>query len=216
MVNLGTQWAIHSFSFRTPKLAGPVNDARLMFWLADTAAVGDRFHIDRIVLSREETSPPPATEITVEAWVKPENTIQNGPARIVSLSSDLYNRNFTLGQGIAGGSSAVYEMRLRTTATDANGNPSLSSPGGFLITRLTHFVYTRDASGAARIYVDGVERAAGTLQGTFANWDAGFRLALANELTGDRPWLGEYHLVALYNRALSPEDVNLNYLAGPR
>jgi hypothetical protein len=35
-------------------------------------------------------------EITIEAWVKPANPTQSGPARIVSVSADTSNRNFTL------------------------------------------------------------------------------------------------------------------------
>ena len=37
-------------------------------------------------------------EISIEAWLKPANSSQNGPARIVSLSADPGQRNFTLGQ----------------------------------------------------------------------------------------------------------------------
>ena len=146
-----------------------------------------------------------SNEITIDAWVRPANTTQDGPARIVTLSRDLYNRNFTLGQGLWGTlPSALYDVRLRTTATDNSGEPSLSTPDGSLTTELTHVVYTRDASGQARIYIDGVERASRTVGGDFSNWDGGLRLALANELTGGRPWLGEFHLVAIYSRALSP------------
>jgi hypothetical protein len=53
------------------------------------------------------------------------DTGQTGPARIVSLSADPYNRNFTLGQ--EGGDLVV---RLRTPFTGANGNdPALTVPG---------------------------------------------------------------------------------------
>jgi hypothetical protein len=155
-------------------------------------------------------------EITIEAWVQPANTTQDGPARIVTLSQDPYNRNFTLGQGLWGSQpSALYDVRLRTTATSDNGTPSLSSPDGSLTADLTHVVYTRDASGAATIYVDGVQRAIRTVDGDFSNWDESCRLALANELTGDRPWLGEFYLVAIYNRALSQTEVGQNFEAGP-
>jgi VCBS repeat-containing protein len=155
-------------------------------------------------------------EITLEAWVKPANTIQDGPARIVTLSQDLYNRNFTLGQGLWGTqSSALYDVRLRTTGTSDNGQPSLTSPDGSLTTDLTHVVYTRDASGAATIYIDGVQRASRTVDGDFSNWDESYRLALANELTGDRTWLGEFYLVAIYDRALSQAEVSQNFEAGP-
>jgi uncharacterized repeat protein (TIGR01451 family) len=146
-----------------------------------------------------------SNEITIDAWVKPANTTQDGPARIVTLSRDAYSRNFTLGQGLWGSlPSALYNVRLRTTTTDDSGEPSLSTPDGSLTTELTHVVYARDASGQARIYIDDVEQASGTVGGDFSNWDKGLRLALANELTGGRPWLGEFHLVAIYSRALSP------------
>jgi hypothetical protein len=155
-------------------------------------------------------------EITVEAWVMPANTSQDGPARIVTLSADLFYRNFTLGQGLWGGQpSDLYDMRLRTTATDDSGLPSLSTPPGSLTTDLTHVVYTREASGMAKIYVDGVEQASRTVGGIFSNWDTGYRLALANELTEDRPWLGEFRLVAVFSRALSQAEVSQNFQAGP-
>jgi hypothetical protein len=154
-------------------------------------------------------------EITIEAWVKPANTTQDGPARIVTLSQDPYNRNFMLGQGLWGTQpSALYNVRLRTTGTTDNGQPSLSSPDGSLTTDLTHVVYTRDASGVARVYVDDVQRASLTVGGDFSNWDESYRLALANELTGDRPWLGEFRLVAIYSRALSQAEVSQNFEAG--
>jgi hypothetical protein len=156
-----------------------------------------------------------SNEITVEAWVKPGDTSQDGPARMVTLSEDTDNRNFTLGQGLWGDRpSALYDTRLRTTATSNNGTPSLTTPDGSLTTELTHVVYTRDASGQARIYVNGVERVSGTVGGDFSNWNEGYRLALANELTEDRPWLGEFHLMAIFNRALSQAEVSQNF-TGP-
>jgi len=62
--------------------------------------------------------------ITIEVWIKPANTTQAGPARIVTVSKDPGQRNFTLGQ-----KGSAYEVRLRTTSTSPNGEPSLSSPG---------------------------------------------------------------------------------------
>ena len=67
--------------------------------------------------------------LTLEAWVTPANTTQSGPARIVTLSATPQTRNFTLGQD-----GPAYNVRLRTTATDDNGNPSLSSAPGTLTT----------------------------------------------------------------------------------
>jgi len=148
--------------------------------------------------------------ITVEAWLKPASAAQRGPAPIVSLSSDPLHRNFTLGQ-----ERELYNIRLRTSVTGEGGaNPSLTT-GPCVTDELSHVICTRDAKGALRIYVDGVIRAAHTLGGEFRTWDEDMRLVLANDPTLGRPWLGEIHLVAIYSRALSPDEVTQNYQAGP-
>lgn len=154
-------------------------------------------------------------QLSVEAWLEPANLTQTGPARILTLSSGTTGTNVTLGQGVFGGNADLLDVRLRTTGTGTGGTPSLSTASGTLQRRLTHVVYTRDTAGTTRIWLDGIERATGSATGNLSNWDDSFRLALANELTGGRPWLGEYHLAAVYERALTPADIALNYAAGP-
>ena len=66
----------------------------------------------------------------------------------------------------------------------------------------------------ARLYVNGDEVASSTIGGDLSNWSDTYRLALANELTENRPWLGNYHLAAVFEQALSAEEVNQNYAAG--
>ncbi|MGC9319994.1 MAG: DUF4038 domain-containing protein [Armatimonadota bacterium] len=151
-----------------------------------------------------------SNEITMEAWVQPASLDQEGPARIVTLSRDPGQRNFTLGQ-----QGDRYIVRLRTTETGANGVPSLDAPEGSLTTELAHVVYTRAADGTARIYIDGNLAVEGRVGGDLSNWDESFRLGLANELTRDRTWSGSIRLVALYSRALSAEEVLTNFQAGP-
>jgi len=151
-----------------------------------------------------------ANALTVEAWVRPAALDQAGPARIVSLSKDTGSRNFTLGQ-----TDTTYIARLRTTTTSTNGIPELVSPEGTLTRDLTHVVDVRDSSGIARIYVDGAEKAVGAARGDLSNWDTSLRLALANEMTSDRTWLGEFQLVALYSRALSWPEIVEHYTGGP-
>ena len=166
-------------------------------------------------------SPKPASKIarairrsgavTLEAWVTPANITQSGPARIVSLSPNASKRNFTVGQ-----ERDRYHVRFRTTSTTANGTPE-SDPGrGAAKNQLTHVVYTRDAAGNARIYIDGKRRANKQVGGSVSNWDEQFPLVLANERTGDRPWLGELHLVAIYSKALNEKDVLRNFQAGAK
>ena len=148
-------------------------------------------------------------ELTVEAWLKPADAKQDGPARIVSLSKDPTHRNFTLGQ-----EGEQFDFRLRTTATSENGIPSTVTPEGAAKARLTHVVYTRDHGGNALLYVNGKQRGSRKIAGTLANWNKDFRLALANELTGDRSWRGELHLVAVFSAALTADEVKRNFEAG--
>ena len=147
--------------------------------------------------------------ISIEAWIKPENAAQNGPARIVSLSADPGQRNFTLGQD-----ASRFDVRLRTDKTGMNGVPSLATPENVLKTELTHVVYARDAEGTATIWLNGKKQAEGEVAGGLASWSGEFRLLLANERSGDRPWSGELHLVAVYDRALSSGEVAQNLKAG--
>jgi len=152
-----------------------------------------------------------SNEITIEAWVVPANTTQAGPARIVSISVDTANRNFTLGQ-----STDSYEIRLRTTTTGLNGSsPAVSTPAGSLSVNPTHIVYSRDAAGNVIVYIDNVLVTQNTITGNFSNWDQGYELMLTNEYTNNRPWLGTFKLVAIYSKALTPQEINNNYLVGP-
>jgi hypothetical protein len=152
-----------------------------------------------------------SNEITIEAWIKPDNTTQLGPARIVSLSADPFERNFTLGQ-----SSLDYDIRLRTTTTGVNGNQPSLAAANQANTNLQHVIYTRQTNGLATIHIDGTEVANNSaIGGDFSNWNSNFVLGLANELTNDRPWLGEIHLAAVYDRALTSQEVLQNYAAGP-
>ncbi|WP_017299436.1 LamG-like jellyroll fold domain-containing protein [Nodosilinea nodulosa] len=147
--------------------------------------------------------------LTVEAWVKPtQATYSQLPARIVTLSANPGNRNVTLGQD-----NSRYVTRLRTTTTGGNGDSKVLEAGQVSLNQLSHLVYTRDNSGHAAFYVNGQLQQGTTIDGNLSNWDEAYRLALGNELTSDRPWLGEYHLVALYNRALSAEEVSQNFAA---
>ncbi len=150
-----------------------------------------------------------SNEITVEAWIQPANITQSGPARIVSYSENSGKRNFTLGQ-----STDKYNFRLKTTSTDDNGEPSVSTPSGTGKVELTHVVYTRDSGGNVKFYVNGVLETSSTVAGDFSGWNSGYLFSLANEITDSRPWTGLLNLVAVFERALSPSEVLRNYNFG--
>lgn len=149
--------------------------------------------------------------ITIEAWVATKNITQKGLARIVSYSSTTKRRNFTLGQS---GKDLI--LRLRTTQTNLNGmKPQARIKNVFKDGDIKqHIVGTYDFS-KEKIYINGKKRleipGSG---GMFSNWNNSYFLILGNELRGSRPWLGELYLVAVYNRALSEEEILKNYNAG--
>ncbi|MBN1673421.1 MAG: FecR domain-containing protein [Kiritimatiellae bacterium] len=158
-----------------------------------------------------------SNEITIEAWITPKIAAQGGglgkgAARIVSISANPTERNVTIGIDISPHPEGSYEARLRTTTTDPNAG--VFAPHCPARASLTHLVYTRGATGKDTFYVDGVPGPSGVSTGTFDNWANTFHLVLANEFTGNRPWLGTLHLVALYSRCLTPEEVQRNFTAG--
>ena len=212
----GSGTTVHDVSGVGSPLNLTIDEATSVRWLPSALAVD----VPTMIVSAT-----PATKIinavrasnaiTIEAWITPASITQSGPARIVSLSYDLYNRDFTLGQGLWGTlPTTVFDVRLRTTTTNLSGQPSLTSPAGTAHTALTHVVYTRNASGAARLYLDGVLITSATVGGNLSNWNTAYPLLLANELTGNRPWLGTLHLVAVYGTALDADQVLQNFSVG--
>jgi exo-beta-1,3-glucanase (GH17 family) len=65
------------------------------------------------------------------------------------------------------------------------------------------------------LYIDGVEDQTFMRIGGLAQWDDTYRIIVANEATNDRTWLGELHLIAVYDRALDAGEVEQNFMAGP-
>jgi hypothetical protein len=92
------------------------------------------------------------SQFTLIATVATSNINQTGPARIISLSSDPFHRNFTLGQE---GADLIF--RLRTPISGENGtNAQLIVPNIFADTAIHHLVITYDGS-AIRAYIDGAQ-----------------------------------------------------------
>ena len=152
-------------------------------------------------------------EYSVEAWVVPANVTQEGPARIISYSGGTDARNFTLGQ-----TQYNYDFLQRMSTTDENGEPALSTADADEDLQATqqHVVVTYDAVNGRRIYVNGVDTGDRDTEaaGNFADWDDSFAFVLGNEVSNNRPWRGKLRLVAIHNRALTPEQVQQNFDVG--
>jgi hypothetical protein len=119
-------------------------------------------------------------------------------------------RNFTLGQN-----NNQYVLRLRTSSNGLNGTDTVLAGGTVAENALTHLVCTHDSEGTAKLYLNGQLQASTVIEGNYSNWDESYRLALGDELTdGRRSWLGRYHLIAIYNRALSEREILRNFVYG--
>ena len=151
-------------------------------------------------------------EYSIEAWAAPANVTQTN-AWIVSYSGSNTTRNATLGQD-----AEQYQGFARSSVTDTNGMPPLTTTtaNGAAQAALQHIVLTYDPVNGQKLYVNGVftgdvDPSKG---GSLANWDNTFALVLGNETSGQRQWLGEIKLVAVYNTALTPAQVQQNFNAG--
>ena len=131
-----------------------------------------------------------AEAIDVSVVVRPLATVQSGPARILTISRDTHLRNLTLGQ-----EDDDLVVRLRTEGTDLNGLRA-----GEPIARVEDVfragswvaIDLRIRPRELAIAIDG-ERALvrGLPEPVLATWQPSLGLALGNETTCDRPWLGE-------------------------
>jgi hypothetical protein len=151
-------------------------------------------------------------EYTIEAWVAPGNVAQED-SRIVSYSGGTTTRNFTLGQTLYS-----YDFYNRSTGTNANGDPKLTTAAADedLQATLQHVIVTYDPVRGRRIYVNGeftgdLDPVAG---GTLGDWDDTFAFVLGNEVSGDRQFQGVFRLVAVYNRVLTEPQIQTNFQAG--
>lgn len=141
-----------------------------------------------------------ASSLDVELKVRPAHTQQYGPARIFTISKDIRERNLTIGQQ---GSDLI--LRVRRSDTNLNGLPSyklknvFSTPG-------TRHISLRLGRGTLKVRINGKETISAALpQGAFSQWSPNYKLAFGNELTFNRPWLGNIYqaTVGLYNETIN-------------
>ena len=151
-------------------------------------------------------------EYSIEAWVAPGNVAQMD-SRIVSYSGGEMARNFNLGQ-----TQYNYDFFNRSSKTDGNGKPGLSTPTAdqVLQASLQHVVVTFDPVAGRKIYVNGVLKASQDPApgGTLNEWDDTFAFVLGSEVSGTKTWAGVVRLVAIFNRALTQPQIKQNFDAG--
>jgi hypothetical protein len=148
-----------------------------------------------------------SNELTIETTITPANITQEGPARIVTFSSDTGSRNFTLGQ-----TRSQLVLRLRTPQSGLNGTPPDLELCSIEANRTYHVVVTY-SGGRVVCYVDGAKKAElSNFQGDFSNWSP-HHLVLGDEWGGERNWSGVLEGVALFSRALNAGEAAREFQA---
>ncbi len=150
---------------------------------------------------------------TVELWVRPHNDVQLGPARILGIEQDSSTRNLTIGQ-----QRGDLAIRLRTGES--------SSPNTVYVEDVfanfdepVHVVMTYDgAQNLATVYANGnttvLDLPDDVENPSISNWNDTYPFAVADLNVGGRPWLGDLYLAAIYDRVLSPQEIETNRAAG--
>jgi hypothetical protein len=137
-----------------------------------------------------------AETLDISLEVRSRAAGQTGPARILTISPDAYAANLTLAQ-----ERDDLVLRLRSAASDGNGNldgrpvarfRNVLTPGEWVAIEL------RLRPGRLTLAIEGATRLATALPpAVLATWDRSFGLALGNEMTCNRPWLGDLRHVVI-------------------
>lgn len=197
----------------SPVIATPANATWAQGTLTVTAPVdiNTGFATNRLVEACRDSG-----EVTLEAWVTSAAADQTGtaqmqPAHIVAVTvSNIGNHYLGLGQL---GTTWAAQVKTAAAGIGAHGGPNLVE-GTVSTATPTHLVVTAD-DAHRRFYVDGV-MVEDDLGGSLGFWDPATRtFALAGDPGGRNPWLGTLHLVAMYDRALTADEVATNLRAGP-
>ncbi len=158
-----------------------------------------------------------AGEVTVEAWVRPSSAAQGGPSSPIASwsagsvsSTGTAGRNLALAQG-----SGRWSGLVRHSGSAADATPATSHiPAAIDVAAPVHVAVTVDAGGVRQLHLGG-ELVATDAVGTLDGWDPGHLLRVGTEVGGGPGWRGDIHLLAIYDRALTPAELAANVAAGP-
>ncbi len=146
---------------------------------------------------------------TVEAWVRPRDLLQRGPARIVTASgsTSLSDVNFHLGQ----------ERTCLSFRVAAGGGAAewLLIEGVFSAPQPAWHIAVTYERGSIGVFAEGAHVESRVVEpGPLDSWAPDFPLYVGNEATLNRPFRGDILLVAIYGRALTATEIASNYAAG--
>lgn len=146
------------------------------------------------------------TAMTYEVWLKPSD----GGATYARFLAKTDASN-TLRKALLG-KMENDETNLRWEHPDLTPGFLTSGPGLVVVNAWNHIVGTYVNTPDRRIYLNGVQVASDAPAGTIAS-TLGGRIWIGALFTSNQNFLGVIGEVRIYNRALSPQEVEQNYVA---
>lgn len=148
-------------------------------------------------------------QLSVEATIIPSSAKQRGPARIVTFSTDISQRDFTLGQQ---GDQLIARIRTPQTGANGVGDTETGMPVATLTPGQVNHVIVSYKPGQLVCYLNGKQIfETDQIQGDFRDWSAQ-HLLFGDEYGGQRDWSGTLEGVAIYNRFIGSEEAAQNAL----
>jgi hypothetical protein len=147
-----------------------------------------------------------SNEVTTEAWIA-YGTLP-GWSRIIAYSATGDVGNFAM---TSDPTTIGFDLTTSTLTYDRTTMAVFATapPAG-----LHHMVNVRDSTGDKRIYLDNTLVIDASQTGDFSSWTVTYVLSIGNTPALDRPFYGEVHLVAIYDRALTAAEIATNFAAG--
>lgn len=149
--------------------------------------------------------------ITLEAWVQPGMAMQGTsaePAFVAGISSSITERNIAL---LHAGDKW---LGLVKTSGATDGTPRILSSTDVTATAMTHIVLVADATRRT-LYVNNAATTTGTPAAP-TGWNTTSPMLLFDEYQHTRQWMGRFALVAVFKRALTPEEIQIHWVLGPQ
>jgi hypothetical protein len=141
-----------------------------------------------------------SNQLSIEAVLRTNDTNQRGPARIISFSSDAYNRNFTLGQ-----ERGNLVIRLRTPQTGKNGSKPEITLCPISNDKSFHVIVSY-RPGKLSCYLNGKRvMVTDRITGDLSNWSPQHFL-FGDEWNGGRNWSGSIERFAIHSRFIGPSE----------
>jgi hypothetical protein len=152
---------------------------------------------------------------TVETWLDVKNSVQDGPAQILAFEAQNNKSWFTLAQGAAGSTNDFLNIDIQFDQPARAWASPLTSPSGSLPAGLAHVVYTRDAEGHERVFVNTQLVAERDYPGSFAQWSDDVALLVGDDKKNDPDtdqWQGRILHLSIYDRPLDEDEIVRRYV----